>query len=365
MNSQPVLYLMTGLLFGTTLLSLGVALGFWMGRRTAAPSSPGPSSPTMDPQQFLTLVRSMANWTSDVAGDVSKYQSQLTTLTEQAQKNSIDGNNEEFQRVLDQILSANRQLQSRLEAAEQKLESQTNQLEGFLTEARTDPLTGLSNRRVFDQRMDEQFAKFKSTQQPFTLALLDIDHFKKINDTYGHASGDEVLREVGSRLREISDQCNLIARYGGEEFAVVFNASLAHAATIMDQLRASVAAKPVMAEGKSIRVTFSCGVAQLHTGDRVGNLFRYTDEALYCAKQNGRNMVVTRSANGYESNGKSLQLKMNNTPASVPAAHAAGDSHRAQTSSASLEASPTIDELEVRILKRLDHLVNEEAKRLD
>ncbi|MFN7629070.1 MAG: hypothetical protein ACK5PZ_19765 [Pirellula sp.] len=119
MNSQPVLYLMTGLLFGTTLLSLGVALGFWMGRRTAAPASPGPSSPSMDPQQFLTLVRSMANWTSDVAGDVSKYQSQLATLTEQAQKNSIDGNNEEFQRVLDQILSANRQLQSRLEAGEQ------------------------------------------------------------------------------------------------------------------------------------------------------------------------------------------------------------------------------------------------------
>lgn len=369
MNSQPVLYLMTGLLFGTTLLSLGVALGFWMGRRTAAPMSPGSSTPSMDPQQFLSLVRSMANWTSDVAGDVSKYQSQLTTLTEQAQKNSIDGNKEEFQRVLDQILSANRALQSRLEAAEQKLESQTNQLEGFLTEARTDPLTGLSNRRVFDQRMDEQFAKFKSTQQPFTLALLDIDHFKKINDTHGHASGDEVLREVGARLREISDQCNLVARYGGEEFAVVFNAPLAQSVKVMDQLRANVAAKPVLVDGKSIRVTFSCGVAQLQTGDRVGNLFRYTDEALYCAKQNGRNMVVTRSGNGYESNGKPLQLKLNNALASVAVGQAAGTSDNAPniapSGNATLEASPTIDELEVRILKRLDHLVNEEAKRLD
>jgi hypothetical protein len=76
-------------------------------------------------------------------------------------------------------------------------------------------------------------------------------------------------------------------------------------------------------------------------------------------------MVVTRSANGYESNGKSLQLKMNNAPASVAVGHAAGVSHSEPTSNASLEASPTIDELEVRILKRLDHLVNEEAKRLD
>lgn len=356
---------MTGLLFGTTLLSLGVALGFWMGRRTAATAPVNPSTPSMDPQQFLTLVRSMANWTSDVAGDVSKYQSQITTLTEQAQKNSIDGNNAEFQRVLDQILSANRQLQSRLEAAELKLESQTSQLEGFLTEARTDPLTGLSNRRVFDQRMDEQFAKFKSTQQPFTLALLDIDHFKKINDTYGHASGDEVLREIGGRLREISDQCNLIARYGGEEFAIVFNAPLAQAVKIMDQLRVRVAAKPVIADGNSIRVTFSCGVAQLQAGDRVGNLFRYTDEALYCAKQNGRNMVVSRSANGYDSNGKNVQLKVNHAPASVAIGHGAGASSSVQENDVPLESSPTIDELEVRILKRLDHLVNEEAKRLD
>ncbi|MFN7629071.1 MAG: GGDEF domain-containing protein, partial [Pirellula sp.] len=97
--------------------------------------------------------------------------------------------------------------------------------------------------------MDEQFAKFRSTQQPFTLALLDIDHFKKINDTYGHASGDEVLREVGARLREISDQCNLIARYGGEEFAVVFNVPLAQAAKVMEHLRARGAATPVRAEG--------------------------------------------------------------------------------------------------------------------
>jgi len=336
-----------------------------MGRRTAAQAPPSPSTPSMDPQQFLTLVRSMASWTSDVAGDVSKYQSQITTLTEQAQKNSVDGNNAEFQRVLDQILSANRQLQSRLEAAELKLESQTSQLEGFLTEARTDPLTGLSNRRVFDQRMDEQFAKFKSSQQPFTLALLDIDHFKKINDTYGHASGDEVLREIGVRLRGISDQCNLIARYGGEEFAVVFNAPLAQAVSIMDQLRAGVAAKPVIADGKPIRVTFSCGVAQLQSGDRVGNLFRYTDEALYCAKQNGRNMVVSRSAKGYDSNGKSLQLKVNHSPAGVAIGPGSSVSPSVQANEVQPESSPTIDELEVRILKRLDHLVNEEAKRLD
>ena len=137
-------------------------------------------------QQMLSVVRNMANWTSDFAGDFTRYQSKMESLSRAAADGKTVRTKEEVQKLLDQIVNANNQLQSRLDSAEEKLEQQTKQLAGYLTEARTDGLTGLANRRAFDQKMDECYAKWQQTKQPFSLALIDIDHFKKINDTHGH-----------------------------------------------------------------------------------------------------------------------------------------------------------------------------------
>ncbi len=147
--STPI-FLM-GLGIGTGLLVLGIILGAFIGRK------PGTTSPTagMDPQQFLLFMHNLSRWTNEVSVDVSKYQTQLNTLSRQVEGEAGNASKPEVQSVLNQIMRANQQLQARLESAEVRLESQTKEIASYLTEARTDGLTGLSNRRAFDQQLDE------------------------------------------------------------------------------------------------------------------------------------------------------------------------------------------------------------------
>lgn len=344
---------MMGLLFGTTLLAMGVALGVWLARRNAVPDAPinrtqHTTAPEFDPQQFLAFMRNMALWTNDFAGDVSKYQSTLQSLTKQASDGTSVQNKEEVQKLLDRIVAANNELQSRLDSAEKKLDAQTKQLAGYLNEARSDSLTGLANRRAFDQKMDEQFSKWKQSRQTFSLALIDIDHFKKINDTYGHPAGDAVLREMAQRLRSINDQAELIARYGGEEFGVVFQSTLEKAASTMEQLRLTIAKTPFAAEGKTIPVTISTGVAQIHGEERLGNLVRRSDEALYSAKLGGRNRVCIHNNSVCEVFGNPQKAS---SPVTVPANAATNES----------TAAPSVSELEQRVLQKLDSLIASES----
>jgi diguanylate cyclase len=359
---------MTGLLFGTTLLSLGVALGFWMGRKTGVPVDANKDQFALDPQRFLTMVRAVAAWTNDIAGDVSKYKTQLNELSEEAQECSDGNDSSGLRPILNRIVSANEQLQKRLEAAEQKLEQQTSQLEGYLQEARTDALTGLANRRAFDQRMDELFASSQRTNKPFTLAMIDIDHFKSINDTYGHASGDVVLRHLAGILKEFSDQAEMAARYGGEEFAMIFSEPVEKACEVMEKIRIRVAAKPIQVDSNMIPVTLSSGVAQLVVNERLGDLFRHSDEALYRAKQNGRNQVIRHQAPSNEPKGKPTILRSES--ASITAAPrplnpaSVRPSQVVPQSSATTATLPSaIDELERRVLAQLDDLVHEESRR--
>jgi diguanylate cyclase len=356
-NQAQVLYLMTGLLFGTTLLAIGMTLGYWMAKRSGGSRTLDGGSAKFDPREFLSMVRSIADWTSDIAGDVSKYQSQMHQLAELAREHN-GKNAEELRPILDQILVANNQLQSRLEAAERKLEDQTGQLEGYLTEARTDALTGLPNRRAFDHSMDELYSKHLRTQQPLSLVLIDVDHFKKINDTYGHSSGDIVLMSVAKHLAAFAKECHLVARYGGEEFGLIFSAPRQQAAAIAERIRASVAASPVEAEGKSIQVTMSAGVAQLESCERLGELFRNSDQALYSAKESGRNRVVVFEGQGTSAHAAPGFMKTE-TPAHVLNAskqvRSAATEHSGEVSEA--------DEVEKRVLAHLDRLVHEESHR--
>jgi len=130
------------------------------------------------------------------------------------------------------------------------------------------------------------------------LVMFDIDHFKQINDTYGHAAGDDVLRELGARTMNSVRRVDLAARVGGEEFVVVMpETDLANAAAVAERLRVAVAKEPftVRATGEKLAVTVSIGVAAaIASGDHRDGLLKRTDEALYSAKKAGRNRVITR-----------------------------------------------------------------------
>lgn len=175
-----------------------------------------------------------------------------------------------------------------------KILTRTNTKADYLhSMATTDGLTGLINRREFDRRISEEFSRSKRHKLPVSLALFDIDYFKKINDTYGHATGDVILKELGELISYNTRNFDIVARYGGEEFALILPQTLqVEAFELMDRLRQKVEKALFNKEKCAIKLTISIGVAQLDLIDATPlDLIERTDKALYKAKESGRNRV--------------------------------------------------------------------------
>jgi diguanylate cyclase (GGDEF)-like protein len=161
--------------------------------------------------------------------------------------------------------------------------------------ATLDPLTGLLNRREGFRQLGEERARATRTGRPLTAVMIDIDHFKRINDTHGHAAGDAVLQEVGRRMQAELREYDLLCRYGGEEFLVVTpETEIGQACVLAERLRASVQRSqfPVR-EGVALSVTISLGVAEFTSEETVDQVISRADSALYAAKDEGRNRVRT------------------------------------------------------------------------
>ena len=159
----------------------------------------------------------------------------------------------------------------------------------------TDELTGLRNRRSFEERLVMEFSMARRRKRELSVLLIDVDNFKTINDRWGHAAGDEVLRRLGTILRTTVRLPDLPARYGGEEFAVVMpETTLADARTVAEHLRQLVAQHPFHYLERKYQVTISLGVAGTSGEDWLApsELIRQADENLYEAKRQGRNRVI-------------------------------------------------------------------------
>lgn len=164
--------------------------------------------------------------------------------------------------------------------------------------ARTDALTGLWNRRHFDEHLKSEATRTDRSGSPCSLVLVDIDHFKQVNDTYGHEAGDAVLRQVAKVLSEAVRQMDICARYGGEEMAILLpQTGVAGAAEMAERVRAAIAARTMRYGQSSIQVTASFGVASFpETVAQGDGLFPAADKALYAAKSAGRNCVKVAPA---------------------------------------------------------------------
>lgn len=162
-------------------------------------------------------------------------------------------------------------------------------------QADRDGLTRIYNRRTFDERLVHELKRRQRYGHDLSLLMIDLDHFKSINDTYGHAAGDDVLRRVGGILQESLRATDLAARYGGEEFAVLLpHTQEEDASRLAERIRSRIESSVFMSCGTPYRVTASIGVASVEAGalDREGDLVLKADQALYDAKRNGRNMTV-------------------------------------------------------------------------
>jgi diguanylate cyclase len=195
---------------------------------------------------------------------------------------------------------SNQKLEERLSASKKEItELQTN-LEAVRYESMTDPLTQLFNRKHFDMTLAQAIEDATQTSEPLSLMMSDVDHFKKFNDTYGHLTGDQVLRLVAIALKQNVKGQDVAARYGGEEFVVLLpKTALMAAVTVADHIRRAVMGKELMrrSTGETLgRVTISLGVAAWRKGDTVASLLERADACLYAAKRAGRNCVVAETA---------------------------------------------------------------------
>ena len=161
--------------------------------------------------------------------------------------------------------------------------------------AKRDLLTGLFNRREMLNRFAVEHSRATRTGENLSVMMIDIDHFKRINDTYGHIGGDLVLKEVAHRLSERMRDYDLICRYGGEEFLVIApETNVQHVHELAERLRVMISENPlVVDEDSTITMTISTGVTQLRGGESVEAMISRADTALYQAKELGRNRVVS------------------------------------------------------------------------
>jgi two-component system, cell cycle response regulator len=159
-------------------------------------------------------------------------------------------------------------------------------------EALTDGLTGMHNRRYFDDAMAEYLEQFRKIDKPIGLLILDLDHFKKVNDTYGHDVGDEVLRQIARCLQEFTRYHDVVARLGGEEFAVVApNMSRESLYKLADRMRHAISGLNIKSGNVQLRVTMSIGLAIWDHKESADELYKRADMQLYQAKRTGRNRV--------------------------------------------------------------------------
>ncbi len=218
-----------------------------------------------------------------------------------------DQDREQVRAIVESLVSATREvenknqlMQQRLRDSRQEIRELQENLEVVRTESLTDPLTTLSNRKFFDNSIERMLKGAEASGEPFAVILTDIDHFKKFNDTYGHLTGDQVLRLVAVSLKHNVKGQDIAARYGGEEFAVLLPSTmLAQALTVADHIRRAVQSKELLrrSTGETLgRVTISLGVAQWRKGDDVSSILERADNCLYAAKAAGRNCVIAENA---------------------------------------------------------------------
>ncbi|MGC2780431.1 MAG: GGDEF domain-containing protein [Bradyrhizobium sp.] len=237
---------------------------------------------------------------NDALGRTASYDASLAGAD---QKLASATNREQLVEIIEVLAQSTRQMRETNQVLEQRLSLSKDEigelqhsLEAIRAESLTDPLTGLGNRKFFDRMIEMTVQAGLATNQPLSLLMFDIDHFKSFNDSYGHLTGDQVLRLVGMTLKHAIKGQDVAARYGGEEFVVMLpNTPLRQALTVADQIRRAVTAKELKKKstGEILgRVTISVGVSMLRADDDTDALIERADACLYAAKRSGRNRVI-------------------------------------------------------------------------
>lgn len=245
--------------------------------------------------KLLAKIDGMAKTTQNFSGTLEKYNS---VLQEEPDIDTITGLITNLIDETGSVLEENQSMGSMLDSMNEEVDALKDNLQELSTEALTDKLTGIPNRRAFDKRIDDFLEIYEDEGEKFSILLLDIDHFKKFNDTYGHAVGDKVLTYVASILKGAVKGDDMVARYGGEEFVILLpETPYAGALAVGENVREKVASKHLVEGAEQDKkdygyVTISVGAAVIRSGDSIDVVIERADKSMYIAKERGRNQVI-------------------------------------------------------------------------
>jgi diguanylate cyclase len=216
----------------------------------------------------------------------------------------VAGYIDKIRRHMDEHLEASEQRHQAAQENEEALRKRLSEVEqetGILrkkvieAQARStmDAVTGLPNRKAYEERLAEEVSRWQRYQTPLVLSVWDMDDFKQINDRFGHQAGDKALRIIGQLLKKRLRKTDFVARYGGEEFVMLFSGSeMDEVFRVAEEIRKAVEGSPFHSEGKRITLTISCGLSDFRAGDTQKSVFKRADKALYQAKEQGKNRCV-------------------------------------------------------------------------
>lgn len=252
-------------------------------------------------QDSMALVTALREVMATIGSEMSSMHTSISQSTERFEAIGLLSNPQQIKaRLVAEVLTLKqiavkrrRTWEETARALNQRVETLENDLSHVRSEATTDVLTGVANRRGFDQTCDRWV---RTSRSSFVLAILDVDDFKSVNDSRGHAAGDELLRVVAQQLARSFRESDVVARVGGDEFAVLAaDLTLAQAERRIAGVLAQLASGAVGENGVSHQATLSCGVAEFSAGDTPASLYERADEAQYTAKRQGKNRVVAKA----------------------------------------------------------------------
>jgi len=252
-------------------------------------------------KEFQNILVEMIMHLGNSGDEISAQGSSLETCAmELSQAKSLDAITGITKRIVletKSMFESSKTLKNRLDSTISEVKVLSKELEWIKQAAKTDMLTGLLNRRGFDAAISEAIENIKKVPEPLSIMMIDIDHFKKVNDTYGHLIGDSVLKMLGKLFKDSIKGKDIVARFGGEEIILALPAtSLEGAYILAEQIRSSLSKMNLRIKdtGKSIgNITISLGIALYKSNESIEAVIKRADDALYRAKNTGRNRTIT------------------------------------------------------------------------
>jgi diguanylate cyclase (GGDEF)-like protein len=280
----------------TVALAAVAALGYLFGCRARAVAQAGETEQARrELKRAKTVAKELEQISEQVRKSLAMHHGSINRFKDRVTELSIQSKDVAWQELCkeaEDMLKPTLRLAAQLAKAYDEIRQQSNHLMTF-TELRTDPLTRVSNRRALDECLENMFSLMHRYEQEFSIAIFDIDHFKKINDERGHLQGDQVLQRVARVIDDNVRDTDVVARFGGEEFVVVMpHTPLEGACIFSERLRARIEAE--------LKITVSGGVAIAISNDSSATLVSRADTALYAAKGAGRNQVFRHTGTDVE-----------------------------------------------------------------